>query len=146
MGPGRLGLPSRPALAIGQRRPGTVPPPRASEAGAGYLQNELGEITHREFLRVAEIDRPGFGGVDHRDNATDQVVDVTETAGLAAVTVHGDRVPVQRLGDEVGDNASISVALIRGPYVLKIRMIPTFTPRAEPYARVSASANRLASS
>ena len=56
---------------------------------------------------------PRLRGVNHRDNAADQIVDVTETPGLTAISVNGDRVTVQGLSNEVGNDSAITGAHAR---------------------------------
>ena len=53
----------------------------------------LGELGDRGLDRVAEVDRAGdvVGGRHQRDEALDQIVDIAEGAGLAAVAIERDR-------------------------------------------------------
>ena len=53
-------------------------------------------------------ERPGeAGGGHHPHEAFDQVVDIAETAGLAAVAVDGDVLAAQRLDDEVAHHPAV---------------------------------------
>lgn len=77
--------------------------------GAGHGDDFFGQLADGEFVGVAEV--AGAGEVSGRfhqaDEAVDHVVDVAERAALAAVAVDGDGLVLQRLDDEVGDDAAV---------------------------------------
>ena len=56
---------------------------------------------------VADVDRRVGVGLGEPDDAVDQVVDVTEAAGLAAVAEDGQRPVLQRLAQEGRDRAAV---------------------------------------
>ena len=76
---------------------------RGSSAGSGRLttwdrdpvrsMTIIGELAHREFSRIAEIDRAGKGviGCHQANDAVDQIVDVAKRTGLVAVAIERDR-------------------------------------------------------
>jgi hypothetical protein len=75
--------------------------------GAGDAENQARQFGNGELLGVAQIHRPGHGRIDHANDPPDKVVHITEAAGLAPVTVDGQRVAVERLGDEVAHDPAI---------------------------------------
>ena len=62
-----------------------------------------------EFLGVADVDGAGepFRGIHHPDQSLDQIVHITEGAGLRTVAVDGDIFPLQGLYDKVADDSSV---------------------------------------
>ena len=78
--------------------------------GAGEFEDDVRQLGDREFVRVADIDRPrevvGRCG-HHAQHSLDQVVDILETAGLLAVAVDGDLLAAQRLHDEIRNHAAV---------------------------------------
>ena len=68
---------------------------------------QLRQVQDRELVGVAEIHRPRFGGPRQGDDPRDEVVDVADRARLRPVPGHRDRLPPQRLADEVGDGAPV---------------------------------------
>ena len=75
----------------------------------GQSDHPIGQFAHRNFVRIAHIDRAGdaVAGRHQADEPIDQVVDVAERAGLAAVAVQRDVLAAQRLDDEVRHHAAI---------------------------------------
>src|SRR5690606_13262101 len=75
---------------------------------AGELLGEVRELEHRELGGVAEVERT----IEARqtrdaDEAFDEVVHVTEGAGLRAVAENGERLVLEALHDEVRDDAPV---------------------------------------
>jgi hypothetical protein len=62
-------------------------------------------------VRVSEVDRAdeGLRVVHHPEHAVDQVVHVTERAGLPAGLENRDVPAVERLNDEVADDPAVSL-------------------------------------
>jgi hypothetical protein len=58
-------------------------------------------------MRVADVDRPGEIGEQQPHDAVDQVVDVAHRPGLTAVSLDGERLARESLGDEVRDSAAV---------------------------------------
>ncbi len=75
--------------------------------GAGDLADQLGELQHGQLVRVADVHRPAQVREQQPDRPVDQVVDVADRAGLAAVAGHGDRLAGQRLAHERRDRAAV---------------------------------------
>src|SRR5206468_4248917 len=67
----------------------------------------LGELPHRELVRVANVGRIGAAVLEQADDALDEIVHIAEGTRLRAVTVHGERLAAQRLHDEVRYDAPI---------------------------------------
>src|ERR1700730_708706 len=59
------------------------------------------ELEHGDLVLRPEVDGLGVIGRQQADDALDEVVDVTEAARLGAVPVHGHRLVLQRLHQEV---------------------------------------------
>src|SRR4051812_8471851 len=76
--------------------------------GAGELQYHLGELAYRVLDRIADVRRFGVPSLEELVNPFDLVIHVTEAARLGAVSVDRYRFAVQRLHDEVGDDASVA--------------------------------------
>ena len=76
-------------------------------ARVGHLDHGLGQLQQGELVRVADVDRRVDVGLGEGDDAADQVVDVTEAAGLAAVAEDGQRPVLQRLAQEGRDRAAV---------------------------------------
>src|SRR6266536_5951749 len=70
---------------------------------SGEPHDRPGQLTHRHLVLGAAVDRAGLAGVEQRDDAAHQVVDVADGTGLRPGAVHGDRLTAQRLGDERRD-------------------------------------------
>ena len=67
----------------------------------------LGQFQQRELLRVADVDGEMLVGFGEPRGCLDQVVDVAERAGLAAVAEDRDRLAGERLPHERGDRAAV---------------------------------------
>ena len=78
-----------------------------SEREPGHLDDRLGQLEQRELVRVADVHRQVLAGLRQRDHAGDQVLDVTERAGLAAVAEHRDRPVGERLAQERRDRPAV---------------------------------------
>ena len=78
-----------------------------SEREPDDLDHGLGQLQQRVLVRVADVDRQVLVGLGQRDQAADQVVDVTEGAGLAAVAEDGQRLVLERLAQEGRDRAAV---------------------------------------
>src|SRR5450759_5106419 len=76
-------------------------------AAAGELADAFGQGEDTQLLRVAQVDRAGQVGVQQRQDASDQVVDVTDGAGLGTVTGDGQWLFGQCLADEGRDRATV---------------------------------------
>ena len=76
---------------------------------AGHRNDLAREFQDGEFARVAQIHGAGeiIGGVHEPHQAVHQVIYVTKRTGLLAIAVDGDRLALQSLDDEVGDNPAI---------------------------------------
>src|SRR5205807_4272830 len=76
---------------------------------AGHLDNYSSELGDRGLYRIAKVDgaRDVVGSGHQREEPLDQVVDIAEGAGLAAVAIEGDWRALQGLDDEVGDDAAV---------------------------------------
>src|ERR1700719_2057340 len=70
-----------------------------SSIGSG--RRVVGELGDRGLDRVAEIDRAGdvVGSGHQREEAVDQIIDIAEGAGLAAIAIEGDWRALQGLDD-----------------------------------------------
>ena len=73
----------------------------------GDLAHELGELEHRVLVGIADVHRLDDVGVEQRDEPAHFVVDVAERAGLRAVAVDRERLAVDRLREEVRDDAPV---------------------------------------
>src|SRR5438093_12989309 len=60
-------------------------------------ENRLREVENRKLLRVAQVDREMLLALGQEVQATDQVVDVAEAAGLRAVAEDRERPVLERL-------------------------------------------------
>jgi hypothetical protein len=76
-------------------------------SGPGDRQHQRRQLGNRPFARIAEVHRPLLGRIEHGHDAADEIVDVAEAAGLAPVAVNGQRVAVERLGDETRDHPAV---------------------------------------
>ena len=95
----------------GQRRVG-------SSVGSGFeddlrrrardLQDEAGQFEHGALVGVPDVDGADERRVEERHEAADLVLDETQAPGLAAVSVHGQRITPQCLHDEVGHDAAVA--------------------------------------
>src|SRR5262249_28721710 len=77
--------------------------PRPAEA-----QDLLRELEHGDLVRVAEVDRELVAAVEGREDATHQVRDVAEAAGLRAVAVDRQWLAADGPGHEVRHCAAIT--------------------------------------
>ncbi len=74
-----------------------------------------GHVQDSDFLGVAEVDGEWVIGVNQQAKDTfHQVVNVTEAAGLGAVSINGEGVIGEGLGDEVGQGTAV-LGRMRGP-------------------------------
>src|SRR5215213_6866226 len=76
-------------------------------AAAPDLEDLLGQLEQGELLWVADVHGQVLAALGERDQPPDQVVDVTEAAGLGAVPEDRDGLPLHRLADEGGDRAAV---------------------------------------
>ena len=78
-------------------------------ARTGQFNHHFSQFADRELRGIAEIYRTGesAGLVINANEPLDQVVDVTERAGLTAVAVDRDRLALQRLHDEIRDDTAV---------------------------------------
>src|ERR1019366_2069352 len=78
-------------------------------ARAGQLNDRLRQSQHRELPGVAHIYRASEirGAIHHFDDTIDEIVNVTEAAGLLTITINRDVLSPQRLHDEIADDAPI---------------------------------------
>lgn len=67
----------------------------------------MGEIYDLKFGGIADVNGADLGGIHEADGHLNEIVDVTEGASLRAVAVDGEGVVVERLNDEIGDDAPI---------------------------------------
>ncbi len=79
---------------------------------AGEFLHELGEFANGEFAGVAEVDRAMhvrriIGCFHHCDDAANEIIDITERAGLFTVAIERDVITFERLADEVADDSTI---------------------------------------
>ena len=79
------------------------------EDAAGQTDHAFRQFAHRDFVRIADIDRTGDvgAGCHQADEAFDQVVHVAERPRLAAVAVERDVLAPQRLDDEVRHHPAV---------------------------------------
>ncbi|CUX63599.1 hypothetical protein AGR5A_Lc90192 [Agrobacterium genomosp. 5 str. CFBP 6626] len=80
-----------------------------ARAGIRHADDDIGELPHRNFTRIAEIDRPdAVLRLGRKSQETvNEIVDIAEGARLAAIAINGDVGTLQCLHDEVGNNASV---------------------------------------
>ena len=83
---------------------------------AGQPDDPLGELEHREFVRISGIHRTGeiVFGRHHAYHRLDQVVHILEAPGLSAVAIDRDALAAKRLNDEIRDDPSV-VGIHSGP-------------------------------
>jgi hypothetical protein len=69
----------------------------------------LRQIGHARFLRVAEVDRAGdvVRAVEQRQQPGDEIIDMSEAAGLGTVAMDQQRFDAQCRDDEVADHPAI---------------------------------------
>src|SRR6266436_6764741 len=74
-----------------------------ARACAGEVHDQRCKLLHREFFRIADIDRSGdnFRRGHEAHEAIDQVIDVAEGTALQAIAVNCDVAPQQSLNDEI---------------------------------------------
>src|SRR6478735_7004239 len=86
-----LGLPGQEVAGAADVRPADLGVVRGQRLvddlrrAAGDLDDGLGQLEERELRGVADVDRVVLAGLGQRDDPADEVVDVAERAGLAAV-------------------------------------------------------------
>lgn len=75
----------------------------------GHANDLLGQFEDGKFPGIAGIYRAGevVGGVHEANENLNEVIDVAEGSGLVALAVDGDRLILQGLDDEIGDNPTI---------------------------------------
>src|SRR5437588_204845 len=73
----------------------------------GELHDDVGQLPDGELVGVADVHGTDVVGVEQPEQAPDLIVDVAEAARLAAVAVHRDRLALQGLDDEVGDDPAV---------------------------------------
>jgi len=69
----------------------------------------VGDLKHRVLVRAAQVHDLACQAVrlHHRQEAADEVVDVTQRPGLGAVAVDRERAVLQRLDAEVRDQTTV---------------------------------------
>ena len=72
----------------------------------GELDDQFGELSDRELVGVADVDRSRDMAVEHRGQPDDLVGNVTEAAGLRAIAVECDRLTEERLHDQGIDDST----------------------------------------
>ena len=100
----------RASVMSGRRTVGSSSRPRDVHdlaAGPGQLADQRGQLRDRHLVRVADVHRPGQRRAEHPQHALDQVVDVLDGAGLAAVAGDREGLAGQRLPDERGHGAPV---------------------------------------
>ena len=91
----------------------TTPAPFSEEAPAvepisPYAASKrAGELAHGELVGVADVRRVRPAALEQPHDALDQVVHVAERAGLRPVAVHGERIALDRLHDEVRHHPAV---------------------------------------
>ena len=78
--------------------------------GAGRLDHLRGELEERELLGIAEVDGVVLTGQREPPDPGDEVVDVTERAGLRPVAEHRQRLAEERLPEEGRDRPAVEGA------------------------------------
>ena len=73
-------------------------------------QYELCEISDSELFGISKINWPRFCRINHLEDSSDQVINITETTCLSAVAINSYGVAVERMRDEVSHNATIGRA------------------------------------
>src|SRR5207302_5848098 len=71
------------------------------------------QLADRQLVRVAQVHRIGAPGREQTLDAVDQVVNVTEPARLRSIAVNGERIPCERLRDELRDGSAVVSAHAR---------------------------------
>src|SRR6266487_3039306 len=84
---------------------------------ARHPQHGLGQLVHRELVRVAEVDRQVLARFGERDEPTDEVVDVAEAPCLCPVPEHGQGLALEGLPDKRGNRAPVV-----GPHPRPVRV------------------------
>ena len=69
----------------------------------------FGQFFDRKLTRIAKIDRTRhvLAAFHHSDKTIDEIVDITETPRLLAISIERDVIPAQRLHNEVRHDAAI---------------------------------------
>jgi hypothetical protein len=77
--------------------------------GASLTQYQAGDRLHRDFVGVAEIARPRhvLRALHQEFEALQKIVDVAERSRLRTIAVDRQRLFLERLDDEVRDNAAV---------------------------------------
>ena len=75
--------------------------------GSGQGDHLFGQLEQRELLGIADVDGEMLAGVGEAEDAVDEVVDVTERAGLPTVAEHRDGLAGERLAHEGGDRTAV---------------------------------------
>lgn len=107
------GLPMEERLGFGDVRAallGVVGRERLEDNGGGRAcegDDLVGELENAEFGRIADVDGTRFGGIHEANGHFDEVVDIAKRAGLGTIPIDSERLIVERLHDEIGDNAAI---------------------------------------
>src|SRR5262245_58786234 len=79
-------------------------------ARPGDLEHLLCEVEDGELVRVPDVHRTDPVGVEKGEDPAYLVVDVAVGAGLRPVAVHGERLSLHGLDQEVGHDPSVAVA------------------------------------
>ena len=76
---------------------------------ACQVDDGVGEFANGELVGIAKVDRPREFGpcIHHPQKAFDEVIDIAERARLLAIAVDSDGFALQRLDDEIGDDAPV---------------------------------------
>ena len=78
------------------------------------LDHRLGQLEHRELVRVADVHRQVLAALGQQDQAADEIVDVAEAPRLRPVAEDRQRLPSSAWRMKVGI-ARPSCGRIRGP-------------------------------
>ena len=68
------------------------------------------QFDDRDLVGIAEVYRAGLVRHEHAEKPFDKIADVAEAAGLAAISVDGQRLTVNCLRDEVRHDPAIARA------------------------------------
>src|ERR1700761_1400757 len=80
-----------------------------------HLQNERGQLSDGQFLRIAQIYgvRQSLFRANEPHKAIDEIIDIKEGACLRPAAVDGYRLTSQGLEDHIGDNSPVTCAQAR---------------------------------
>ena len=102
------------------------------------LAHERRELQHRELDRIADVHRLDDVGVEQREDPAHLVVDVAERTRLRAGSVDRERLAVDRLDQEVRDDAPVG-----GPQARAVGVEDAHDPRRQVVEAVVGHGERL---